>query len=209
VVDEFHFADIAYDFSDQRRRPKLPDDVRWRFISEELVGTPIATIEQRCSATRRGYRELEPAWLNQVYERSDDGRRIKVVWRRGFGQYALAEFAAGSLGVFVHRGDSGGEGGSNVFYLGNRARDHEPCSNLFDKLRERLPDKALIVSDGSNSDIPFIAQFHRKDIASEAAFARMRDRHFDYGGLDWRCVGYLGPRYGPTLVWQVGRKSSP
>ena len=201
---EFRFADIGYDFSHQRCL-EFPNETGWELVSTELTGSPTATIEQRYTETGRRYRQLDPARLTQIYERRDAFHRIKVVWRRGFGQYALAEIPDRSLGVFVHRGDSRGEGGSNVFYLANRRKHHEPCSNLFDKLKEKLSEMALIISDGSNADIPFLREFHHREIAGAQAFARMRERDFEYGGLRWRCVGYLGPRNGPTLVWRVTR----
>jgi hypothetical protein len=62
-------------------------------------------MEERTTAEGRRYRYLKPARLKVVYERSSDGRRVTVIRRRGFGQYALAELVDRSLGVFVHRGD--------------------------------------------------------------------------------------------------------
>jgi hypothetical protein len=131
--------------------------------------------------------------------------------RRGFGQYALTnEFSDASIGVFVHRGDSPGEGGSNVYYLANRARDHEPCSNLLAKLVTKLAHRALIVSDGSNSRCRKLKRFHCcNDVSGNEAFAQMKSERICFGGLNWRCVGYLSNKYGPTLVWEVHSQRPP
>lgn len=89
---------------------------------------------------REGYRFLAPSKLAETYERVGDRRRITVIRRRGFGQYALStEFADGSVGVFMHRGDISGEGGSNIYYLANMQSRHEPVGNLFDKLPQSSP----------------------------------------------------------------------
>jgi len=53
----------------------------------------------------------------RTVERVSDGRRLTVIRRCGYEQYALGEFPNRSIGVFVHRGDSPGEGGSNVCFL--------------------------------------------------------------------------------------------
>ena len=68
------------------------------------------------------YRKLEPGRLKQLYERVSDSRRLTVIRRRGFGQYVLGEFPNRSIGVFVHRGDSPGDGGSNTYFLANNTK---------------------------------------------------------------------------------------
>ena len=81
------------------------------------------------------------------------GRVVEVCLRRGFGQYALHEVTDGTLGMFMHRGDSGGEGGSGVCYLANQRMSHAPISDLFDVIKRKLTMPGLIASDGSNSAI--------------------------------------------------------
>ena len=68
---------------------------------------------------REGYRFLAPSKLAETYERVGDRRRITVIRRRGFGQYALStEFADGSLGVHAPKR---GEGGSKYLLFGEHA----------------------------------------------------------------------------------------
>jgi hypothetical protein len=87
------------------------------------------------------------------------------------------------VAAFFHRGDSHGEGGSNFYWLG----------------RQRLPNVlnclepgGIVVSDGSNA---------------MRAFRRRLDDgippSFEAGTRKFDCVGYLGDRNGPTLVWKT------
>ena len=78
---------------------------------------------------------------------------------------------------------------------------------LFDKLAQKLRNTALIVSDGSNTDIAELKVVSRSETPGLDAFAAATERSFTKWGFDWRCVGYLNPRYGPTLVWETRRRS--
>jgi hypothetical protein len=142
---------------------------------------------------------MESGRLIEIYNRISDGRRTKVVRRRGFGQYALAEFPAQSIGVFVQRGDSSGEGGSNVNYLANKKRDHEPLSNLFSKLSCKLSDPALVISDGSNANRKFLREFHRRPVSGAEAFGHFRKLQFSFGTLDFSCQSHLSFCH-PTIM---------
>ena len=108
-VGEFHFCDITYNF--ERLAPLLGQPV-WQCIACKQQGESFAQVEP--PNERRPYRYVKPAHLRQVYQRNCDERRLEVIRRRGFGQYALAEFPDRSIKVFVHRGDSPGESGSNM-----------------------------------------------------------------------------------------------
>lgn len=175
------------------------DDIGVDLIERRLDGEPTARPERR--SNERPYRFVKPAYLTEVFVRRIDGRRITAIRRRGFGQYALAELDDRSVNVFVHRGDSEGEGGSNVFYLANLRRNHEPCSNLFEKLARKLAPRALIISDGSNARIRPLRRFHNKNIAGHEAYRSICGLEFSYGDRVWRCVGYMQRRNGPTLIW--------
>lgn len=60
------------------------------------------------------------------------------------------ELEKSSLDYFIHRGDSGGEGGSRIYFLSNLNPDYKPISRLYDKLLYRLKPDGYIISDGSN-----------------------------------------------------------
>jgi len=204
-VDEFHFTDITYQFDKDLESP-FGDSSAYRKVESDFDGDQPAQIELRRDPAGRDYSYVEPGRLTELYERKIDGRRFKVIRRRGFGQYSLAKFPNQSIGVFVHRGDSPGESGSNVYFLANRKRDHEPVSDLFNKLACKLADHALIISDGSNVGPKFLKKFHNKNISGTEASTLLNGKHFYFGEFDWKCVGYVERRYGPTLVWDVTRK---
>ena len=207
-IDEFHFCDTCTYCDLRHLRYPFSNPELYPLIDKKIEGDPIARMED--SSEARPYRYLRPGSLIEIYERARDGRRLKVVRRRGFGQYALAEFPNRSIGIFVHRGDRPvrGEGSSGVFFLANRKLDHEPLSNLFDKLTLRLADRALVISDGSNTCIKFLkAKFHNATTGAEA-FERLRHEPRPFGAFDWRCVGYVSKKNGPTLVWDVMRRGT-
>ena len=141
------------------------------------------------------YRKLEPGRLKQLYERVSDGRRLTVIRRRGFGQYVLGEFPNRSIGVFVHRGDSPGDGGSNTYFLANKNLRHEPLSRLFDKLTQKLTDRALIISSGLLVDRRLKKKF--------------REQQFSFGAFEWRHAGFIGGRGPLTPIWDVARRGAP
>jgi hypothetical protein len=205
-IDSFLFCDINYQ-SGLNLPPALLAKDNFRIFQQEKSGATTAAMERRKSENGRCYNFLQPSKLVETYERSD-GRRLVVIRRRGFGQIALSqEFEDRSLWVFMHRGDSRGDGGSNVYFLANKKKDYEPCSNLFEKLACRLKDKALIISDGSNS-IRRLGRFHNDPTTDgRGAFLEYQKRGgFDYGGFRWTCVGWLSRGYGPTLVWGLTRQ---
>jgi hypothetical protein len=202
VVAEFHFSDVVYEDLGALPCP-FGNSASYRLLKSKIEGKCAARME--ASTQERPYRNIEPGRLVQFYEQRDDARRLKIVRRRGFGQYALSEFADRSIGIFVHRGDSPGEAGSNVRFLANQERRHEPLSRLYDKLSLKLADPALVVSDGSNARRRFLRKFHDSEKSALDAYQCHKKAQYRFGTFGWRCVGYLGRRYGPTLVWQLTR----
>ena len=131
---------------------------------------------------------------HETYERRQDQRRITVHQCRGRGYDAFRTFLksrGSSLSIFFYRGDSPGEGGSGFYWLKK------------DRLRnvlEVLEDGGLIVSDGSNA-VRQLSTFHRYTDLERMTLEKARS--FTFASRRFECVGYLGERYGPTLVWQV------
>lgn len=89
--------------------------------------------------------------------------------------------------MFFHRGDSTGEGGSNIFWLGD-------C--FFTEVLDALEDGGLIVSDGSNARREFRSS--GKEWKYCPKYGYLREPENRYWSL--KQVGGLGERYGPTLV---------
>jgi hypothetical protein len=101
-----------------------------------------------------------------------------------------------NLGVFFYRGDSN-EGGSGTLWL--QAHIGEVIA--------KLVDGGLIVTDGSNYDGDTyyeMRRFRGNDDIRGGALDQARPFE-DKGGNQFRCVGYLGEKYGPTLAWQVSK----
>jgi len=115
-------------------------------------------------------------------------------WERR-GEEAIAELPR--LGVFFFRGDNpvDGEGSSGVLWLGGE---------LFSKILTLLVPGGLVVTDGSNpgprGPVHLSDFYHNREIRDGAIRAAVP---FDYDGRNFTCVGYVGERYGPTLVWRV------
>jgi hypothetical protein len=205
-VEVFWFCDISYP-KGLNLRTVCNSNTDLRLVKQDISGEPMAEMESRRTDSNRKYNFLQPSKLVETYERTD-GRRLTVIRRRGFGQIALStEFTDCSIGVFMHRGDSLGESGSNVYFLANKKTVYEPCGNLFDKLARRLKNRALIISDGSNSSIGWLRRFRHKPIEGREAFSYHQGLTFPFGGFDWSCVGWLSRKNGPTLVCGLTRQA--
>ncbi|BAQ45814.1 hypothetical protein [Methylobacterium aquaticum] len=171
-----------------------------------VQGEPNAAMVSR-ETEGRIHRWIEPCVWTAPLRHQSTGADVTAHWRRGFGEYALArEFKDCSISVFMHRGDSPGEGGSGAHFLDRRPKRHEPLAFLFDKLAAKLRDEALVVTDGSNCGILELRTFHR-DRATEGprALEALAGQIFERWGFRWTCVGHLGPKYGPTLIWKLRR----
>ncbi len=191
--DTFVFVDIKY--SGESKVPEIPG---WNEVrgSHRRVGSTNASI-RLVQDGRFKFRVIDPEWFLADYINEKTGRKILVVRRRGFGQYALLELQDGSLSMFMHRGDSPGEGGSNVYYLDNRETSHKPISNLLELIKRKMTKPALIASDGSNTRIPEL-----RDAAKGVDSMEFFNSH----GLTWRlqpAAEFLSSR---TKVWKVSQQ---
>lgn len=198
-VTRFVCNDPFYDSCKDRRSP-VPDG--YRLIDQAAPDPSLRDrpVEDVLDA-RIPYRNIDPSTLHQVF--SDGSSEVTVIRRRGYGQYALLERPERSIGVFAHRFDSPNEGGSNVWFLANRPKDHEPLANLWSKLASRLADRALVISDGSLTTFEFLWP--------DAAFSAeegYRDRKargpFIRHGFTWTCAGFM-PGRGYSLIWGLTR----
>jgi hypothetical protein len=101
--------------------------------------------------------------------------------RRGFGQRSIA--LVPDIGVLFHRGDSPGEGGSNVHWLSRR---------WIQEVLDRLRDGGLVVTDGSLAHARALRRFHNQEVSSEGAFEQAAS--FSKWGRRWHCVGRASRR---------------
>ena len=181
-VDHFWFVDSSYRLT----APLLKEFEEYRLRKSRF--------EVREGLTLRHEQPFQVRISHETYSIPDSERLFSVHACKGLG-YDTFRVAIKNVGkklsVFFYRGDSPGDGGSRFYWL------RTPTIRY---LFEQLDPTAIVVSDGSNAQSPF-AEFHRntevKDAAADLA------RPFRIADRDLRCVGYLGERYGPTLVWQA------
>lgn len=101
------------------------------------------------------------------------------------------------IGVFFFRGDNpvDVEGSSGILWLGG---------TLFCRILQLLIPGGLVVTDGSNpgpGGPKHLSDFyHNRMIREEAVSAA---RAFEFEGRRFTCVGYVGGKNDPTLVWRV------
>ena len=188
-INEFWFADVAYN---HRRRPtpnvaRYPQESRSHF---ELTGQ---TIRRRLPYTI-------PV-TSTVYSAPELGCSFKVNLCEGRGYdvfHTVFRKTGRKLSVFFHRGDSEGEGGSDFYWLSHYPHPRGRGKGMFDYVLNSIELDGLIVTDGSNA-MPEFAKFHsNNNVGSECV---TQCDAFEYSGRRFECVGYLGNRYGPTLVW--------
>lgn len=204
-----HFVDDCevFWFVDRRTVPGIEGGFE-RWMAEHLSMRLIHSVEKRVEARSeylfRGEmrRRFSPRWLEQIYRHVDTGRMIKVVRKRGLGEYTFRHHL-GAVDVFFYRGDSWGEGGSGIGWL--------KAPKIYQVL-EKLVDGGLLVTDGSNSDsyrgreefIRYRPRYGSESESDEALLARVQS--FRAYGCSFDCEGLAGHRYGPTLVWRVQKR---
>lgn len=199
-IDKFIFVDIIYTSRSIENFKEYLSSIG-EIENESIIGN----FDNCIKSLNKKFRELDPAYY--AVELTINGNTKHIVFRKGFGQYALNELDDNSLDIFYHRGDSQGEGGSNVFYLGNRKANHLPLAKLFDKLKSKLKTKSLIVSDGSNTDSKQLNKLYEDiyNLKKEEVKKNVIDKTINIYGTDIVCMDVLDYRYNHTLVWKVSK----
>ena len=208
-VSKFYFCDLKYPIEIESRLTRCFDlPARFSYTPSSLIwkGNIRAELEDRYDESNRRYRWLDPSSVTCTYSEKE-GRQIRITYRRGFGQMGLSALTAPELGVFMHRGDSAGEGGSGVWYLSNKKKRFQPLSTLFDLIVSRAGNSLVIVSDGSNAAVTELRRYSRSNMHGSEIYKQIRGTTFERYGFVWRCIGWMQPRYGPTLVWGLRRNS--
>lgn len=210
-VSKFYFCDLRYPQGVEDRLmgcSYLPASFCYRPSSLIRRGDIRAELAYRYDESNRRYRWLEPSSVVCTYL-GPSGCQVRIIYRRGFGEMGLSELTAQELGVFMHRGDSAGEGGSGVTYLANKKRRFQALSMLFDLIASRAGASMIIVSDGSNTDISELRRYSSGNKCGSEIYDQIKESTFEKYGFLWRCIGWMQPRYGPTLVWGLNRESPP
>lgn len=199
-IDKFIFVDIIYTSISIENFKEYLSSIG-EIENESIIGN----FDNGIKSINKKFRELEPAYY--TIELTINGNTKHIVFRKGFGQYALNELEDNSLDIFYHRGDSQGESGSNVFYFGNRKANHLPLAKLFDKLKSKLKTESLIVSDGSNTDSKQLNKLYEDiyNLKKEEVKKNVIDKTINIYGIDIVCMDVLDYRYNHTLVWKVSK----
>lgn len=185
------FCDLHYSFD--KPPQALPEgweplQANWSLEGPAKCRPSLKTIDDR------HVRHVTPAIATLPLRFAATGQIANVQLRRGFGQYGLQEIPSGALDLFLHRGDSPGEGGSNVWFFSNWRARHAPLSHLFNVLKTKLRYPAVVGSDGSNCEIRELR---------EAASSETMPSDFASHGLQWRLLGGLAGGRGRTVFWEV------
>jgi len=191
-VDEFIFCDLTYTYNSDSS-PIIKNSI-FNLIDHKIIGNPTETILKKISEFGE-YRDVNPAYIIERYEHVYSKKNFIVTWRRGFGQFSVIELEDNSLDIFVHRGDSPGEGGSNIYFLGNKEKYYKPISNLFNQLKNKLKDESFIITDGFLTTFKFLKNNETK----------IGDR-FEKEGMVWECFDkYTDKKIRPTYIWKVSK----
>lgn len=198
-IQDFRFYDRSY-----KNGPNLDLEVM-----SSLGYAPISSTRST-KTTQRDFNEGNKfESLEETYQRPD-GRLISIQRKKALirghqVEWLMRDFSDSSIGVFIHRGDSLGEGGSNIWFLsssefGDKRRER----NLFPTIAPKLKDRALIISDGTLSNIPWVKQHvHLKQAIDEPTLYGGRLAGWDC--FRWELLGELSARSGPTYIWGVER----
>jgi hypothetical protein len=205
-VTEFWFVDKGYfvpghpntrsyglDVPADKQAPLLGSNKDYKLVDTQLSGA--------------ANRDKEPSVLTERYLHHSSGKHITIHRRRGYGFRVFREIK--KLGVFFYRGDSLGEGGSGDLWLES---DH------IDEICEKLNPAGLIVTDGSNQGRKNVYPyqeltkyyFRSEDtIVSPEELIESMEQFHDFHSRVFKCIGYAGHRYGPTMIWQVKKGRIP
>jgi len=218
-ITEFWFVDLGYFRSDEpadKVKPVLKDQQDFLLLNINVEGPPSAEIEHRYDQSKdppKRYDYIEPCVCSERYRHVKTGRSILINRRRGYSVSGFRKVVA-NLGVFFYRGDS--FDGSNIPWLTvhgwhkrHRRKYRKRIEDTFlFRVLNSLVDGGLLVTDGSRCDgrhAPYkeFKRYHSRDDVGAEAVGLVKPFHDDEYGRYFRCVGYAGQRYGPTLIWQV------
>jgi hypothetical protein len=207
VIDVFWFVDRGYfcpghqnTRNERLDRPAtdispLFVDPDFEYLKCEIQGPPVYDKDKA---------DITPCILTEYYNYRPLGRTIQLKFRRGYG-FSAFDTEIDHLSVFFYRGDSQGEGGS-----GNLWFKRDPEKAIWNK----LVDHGWLVTDFSQTHNQDAFRYIAK-AAKAGKITRISDLlspPFQYysgkSDITFTCLGYLGKRYGPTMVFRVDKGDS-
>jgi hypothetical protein len=169
----------------------------WQFLSREGEEDATQPFSTGLGQDQSGD---QSSTISERYCHLPTGREVVIHWHRSDARLTLNQFSD-PLGVFFHRGDRGptknpGEGSSGSHWLSKA---------WLEPVIARMVNKGFVVTDGScGLEYPELCRFYdRRTMDGQAAVAQAQE--FTSGDVHFKCVGFAGMRYGPTLIWQISK----
>jgi len=216
IVDTFFFCDINWHNLDHKQiRKILPDfdliksyeEYIWRKNTDEKPNSRQIVDGRGRIVDPPLYTKTKTERLTQIWKNEKENREIKIIMVVGDGYKVFTnEEMLEQIGIFFYRGDSYGEGGSDVRWLETEKDEdyhYQGYGKHFDVVLQKIANNGLIVTDGSNcgTEYEFLKQFHRNTKISTPFV----DNVTKYENT-FKCIGKITPRYGQTLVWQIEKQ---
>lgn len=201
-VDEFVFCDIKYRFNFENLKRFSIRDKEYEEISFTL--RPPLRMADHTSNLKNV--KLIPAEYTKFVKYKISNKIKKIIFRMESGQNCLDNFNNEEIYIFFHRGDSTGEGGSDLHFFSDRRNYYGTAENLYSRLIKKLAPISFVASDGSNNDVIREQKLNLQGMTDEQIENEIIGKNFMYDNLEWTCVKRLNDKNGPTLVWKVIKK---
>jgi len=201
-VDEFVFCDLKYKFNPKNLNRFLIGNNEYEDISFTL--RPGLRIVDHTSNFENV--KLLPPEYTKFIKHKISNKTKKIIFKMESAQNCLDHFNDEEIYVFFHRGDSEGEGGSDLHFFTNKRNYYGTAENLYSRLIKKLAPISFVASDGSNNDVIREQKLNLQDMTDEQIENEIIGKNFMHDNLEWTCVKRLNDKNGPTLVWKVIKK---
>ena len=198
-VDEFIFCDLKYKFNPKNLNRFLIGNSDFEDISFTLR-LPRKIIDHTANFENV---KLMSAEYTKFVKHKISNKTKKIIFKMEAGQDCLDSFNEDEIYVFFHRGDSEGEGGSDLHFFSD---ERGIAKKLYSRLIKRLAPISYVVTDGSNNDVIKNQSLNLKDMTDEQIQNKIIGKNFIQDNFEWTCIKRLNDKYGPTLVWKVIKK---
>jgi hypothetical protein len=201
-VDEFVFCDLKYKFNPKNLNRFLIGNNEYEDISFTL-SAPVRIVDHTSNFENV---KLMPAEYTKFVKHKISNKTKKIIFKMESAQNCLDHFNDEEIYVFFHRGDSEGEGGSDLHFFTNKRNYDGTAENLYSRLIKKLAPISFVASDGSNNDVIREQKLNLQDMTDEQIENEIIGKNFMHDNLEWTCVKRLNDKNGPTLVWKVIKK---
>lgn len=194
VITNFYFVDIG-GITSPCITNKPPLSIEYTDKSKSSHRARELQLGDRYSIVEKIRCNEHPKCFRDTFFDMETGRNFYVHRWTNKGEEAIKLIP--SIGIFFYRGDNPveGEGSSGVLWLGK---------DLFGQVLKKMSKGGLVVTDGSNNNHNGpreLSRFWHNNKIGESAKDKVKS--FEYEGREFVCIGYIGEKYGPTLVWQL------